>query len=698
MTAASDPYQPLNLLKVSGNLPVIPQILVQLIDLCNREEIDLQAVAGLVRKDAALAAKVLQLCNSAFIGARSPFTDVSQAVIYLGADTIRNLAISVSVQQAFRRVESKGRLFNLDRFWYHSYENAILAQRIAGVSGYTNPSEAYLAGLVHDLGKLVMWMAFPGKYAPLLFRDIRCQGSRLAFLEQENLQINHCDAGAWLLRQWGLPSLMADAVHYHHHPVDEVAQALALTRIVYLADLLSHSEDPEQECNEVAGKLFRLAPGKVNELLEGVDDQIHEVARSLGIRIHRMVRSNLEPAKDESSEVDDQATLELIGRVRDMGQLCGHMRNLLRATDSEQILTTLEQSLLILFHLEPALVLLLTDNGARMQAFSSRNNKLADQAATLNFSPARHENSLPVQCLSHDQLLHSFMARPDRDPTMLDTQLINLLGNEGMILIPLRAVSRPIGVLVVGVRKDAHLNILTQSDPLLLLASQAGMALHILRRHEQEQRCMADFNLKGAVSLARRIAHEIHNPVTILQSHLKSLGHRLEDSEELRIMVEECARISAITRQLLDIAGSGQVMPDQEIDLNYFLDSFIRLYQDGLNLEKKVPPSFEPASEPIIITTDENALGQILTDLITNALNAGSGTILVTVTLDREGEQEQACIRISGNGSALDLDSGRSGPGLASVNSLVHQLGGTINCFEENDKTVCSLCLPVTPE
>jgi len=715
MTAASDPYQPLNLLKISGNLPVIPQILVQLIDLCNQKDIDLQAVARLVKKDAALAAKVLQLCNSAFIGARSAFADVPQAVIYLGADTVRNLAISVSVQQIFRRIESNG-LLNLDRFWYHSYENAILAQRIAETTGYANPSEAYLAGLVHDLGKLLMWMAFPGKYAPLLLKGIRCQGGRLAFLEQEKLGINHCDAGAWLLEQWGLPSLLADAVRYHHHPVDEVIEAFALTRIVYLADLLSHSDNPEQECNEVAAKLFRLVPDTVNELLDGVDDQIHEVAHRLGIRIPKPTTSGLEPEEPESRKVHKQTTRELINRVRDISQLCGYLQSLLQAESRDQILATLEESLLILFNLEPSLVLLLNEDGTRMKAHVSAKNNLASQVASLNFSLAHHEHSLPVQCLQLGHPLHSFMARPDLDPTMLDSQLINLLGREGMILLPLLAGPEQVGVLVLAVNKGEHLNILSQNDPLQLLATQAGMALHLHKIREVEQQRRTADHLKGAATLARRIAHEINNPVAILQNYLKVLEGKLKNDEqfqdELRIMAEECARIGAITEQLQDITANRQISTDKEINLNDFLDKTIRLYRAGQDNEKKVHFHFRPAREKIMLRTDENALRQILTNLLNNALDAvaGEGNITIETHLEKQENQHRVRIQIFDDGSGLDpvikeklfqagtttKGGGHSGLGLAIVSNLTQHLGGAVEVFEEDNNTIFSITLPLS--
>ncbi|HHB75817.1 MAG TPA: HDOD domain-containing protein [Desulfobulbus sp.] len=426
MVQPKDPYQPLNRLKVSGNLPVIPQILVQLIDACHKPEVDLQAVSKLVKKDAAMAAKVLQLCNSAFIGARSSFVDVGQAVIYLGADTVKNLAISVSVQQVFRRVETNG-LLNIDRFWYHSYQNAILARRIAEAVSYPNPSAAYLAGLLHDLGKLLLWMAFPGKYVPLLLKGIRCHNGRLAFLEQEKLHINHCDAGAWLVKEWGLPSLIGDAIQYHHHSVDEVEQGLPLTRIIFLADLISHSDNPEQECNDVADQLFRLAPGQTEQLKEGVDEQVQEVAHQLGIRIPANSKSTLEP-EPESEGVHKETSIELISRIRDITQLTGLLDNLLKAKDREQVAQILEQSLKILFNQETCFLLLFDRKNHQLKGFTSHENVLYRDTASLQFSLKRHHESLPVKALELHQILHSFMRRPDKDDTLLDTELTGILG------------------------------------------------------------------------------------------------------------------------------------------------------------------------------------------------------------------------------------------------------------------------------
>ncbi|HHD64621.1 MAG TPA: HDOD domain-containing protein [Desulfobulbaceae bacterium] len=716
MVQPKDPYQPLNRLKVSGNLPVIPQILVQLIDACHKPEVDLQAVSKLVKKDAAMAAKVLQLCNSAFIGARSSFVDVGQAVIYLGADTVKNLAISVSVQQVFRRVETNG-LLNIDRFWYHSYQNAILARRIAEAVSYPNPSEAYLAGLLHDLGKLLLWMAFPGKYVPLLLKGIRCHNGRLAFLEQEKLHINHCDAGAWLVKEWGLPSLIGDAIQYHHHSVDEVEQGLPLTRIIFLADLISHSDNPEQECNDVADQLFRLAPGQTEQLKEGVDEQVQEVAHQLGIRIPANSKSTLEP-EPESEGVHKETSIELISRIRDITQLTGLLDNLLKAKDREQVAQILEQSLKILFNQETCFLLLFDRKNHQLKGFTSHENVLYRDTASLQFSLKRHHESLPVKALELHQILHSFMRRPDKDDTLLDTELTGILGTEGMVIVPMDYQQQNVGLMVIGISKNGHANLLTHATPLQLLASQAAVSIFMQGWQEEQRQRIAYERLEAAALLARKIAHEINNPLAILRNYLKVLDGKLKDrdeiQEELTILDQEFERIGKITHQLRDISTEKQLPRLEETNLNQLLEDSIRLYTAGLQSDNKITIDFHPDPKIKLIETDSNSLRQIITNLFNNAIEAfdGRGTITVTTALHKKTTgTDQVIITIKDDGPGIDTNlqetlfqagitskgGGHGGLGLAITTRILQQLGGSISLVPKPEGTTFSITLPAGP-
>lgn len=706
----TDPHNVLSNLKVSGNLPSMPQVLMQLIDRCHDPEIKLLSIARIVDKDAAISAKLLQLVNSAFIGARKAFTDVEQAVVYLGVDTVRNLAISISVQQIFRRVETNG-LLSIDRFWHHSFLNALLAQRIAVATGYPDPSEAYLIGLLHDIGKLLLWMAFPGKYAPLLLKGVRCHNGRLAFLEEEKLHVNHCIAGAWLCEQWCLPTLFADAIRYHHHPIDEVELALPLTKIACLADLLSHSDTADQDGLETADRFFRLSPQQVNGLYEGLEEQIEQITEQLGIHIPRNAKSSHDQ-EPESQEVHKQTSLGLITRIRDITQLSGLLDNLLRAENNEQIISVVEQSLKILFNEDTCLVMLLDTSTGQLCCHTSTNNKLARETGGFSFSPERHGDSLPGQALRQRCLLHSFMKKPEMKSSgnLLDAQLLRLLGTEGMAVLPMIYQEAVEGLILIGIKEQSHLTVSGQWTPLRLVANHAAICFYLQRMNAIQAERIAVERLQSAGMVARKIAHEINNPLAILRNYIHILNTKSRKGEaigeELVIIDSELERIGQITLNLEDLAHEQADLHLEQVDLHQQLAEILRLFRDSLRQDNRITLTLAPWEKPLVLRTDAKHLRQIMQNLLGNAIDAlaGQGSITVRTT----AQLNDVVISVEDNGPGIDpalradlfkagtsTKSGRHGGlGLAIVHKLAGQLGGQIACDSTPGRTVFSLTLP----
>jgi HD-like signal output (HDOD) protein/signal transduction histidine kinase len=704
------PHNALANLKISGNLPSMPQVLVQLIDSCHDAEIPLQTLARLIDKDAAISAKVLQLVNSAFIASRKAIVSIEQAVVFLGLDAVRNLAISISVQQVFRRVETNG-LLSIDRFWHHSYVNALLARNIATAVGYPEPSEAYLAGLLHDIGKLLLWMAFSGSYAPLLLKGVRCTNARLAFLEEEKLQVNHCQAGAWLCEQWRLPALLADAIRYHHHPLDEVAQALPLTKIVYLADLLSHSEPAHPECQEAAERLFHLASDQLAPLMDGLDEQLGEIATHLGIRIPANGKTSHDQ-EPENEEAHKETSLGLITRIRDISQLNGVLDNLLRAETRDQIIRTLEQGMKILFNEEICLVLLPAATADRWSAHPSVDNRLAREIEGFSFTPQQHADSLPTRALTHRRLLHSFM---DKDKTqaaanLFDAQMLHLLGAEGMAAVPLIHQKTTEGLLLVGLVHHSPRRLIAQATPLQLLANHAAAALHLERIKTAQAEQIAAERMQAATLVARKIAHEINNPLAILRNYLHILRNKSRQGEpidtEATIIDSELERIAQITHGLQDLARPSDTPPLASLALHPLIEETVTLFQATLPTDRPVQLVYEPAEAPLTAKAHAGHLRQILQNLLTNALDAIAAQ--GTITVRTRATESAVVIDIEDSGPGIDpaiqptlfqagvsTKSGRHGGlGLAITDKLARQMGGTIACASQPGATVFSLTLP----
>jgi HD-like signal output (HDOD) protein/signal transduction histidine kinase len=706
----NNPQKVLSSLKVTGNLPSMPQVLVQLLDSCQNPEVQVQTIAGIVDKDAAISAKVLQLVNSAFIGVRKAIRSIEQAVVYLGMDTVRNLAISISVQQVFRRVETNG-LLSIDRFWYHSYTNGLLSRNIALTVHYPDPSEAYLAGLLHDIGKLLLWMAFPGSYAPLLLKGIRCHDARLAFLEEEKLHVNHCQAGAWLCEQWRLPSLIADAIRFHHHPIDEVRRALPLTKIICFSDLLSHNEPDTPECLRAAEQLFGMERKSVAGLVSGLDEEVEQLAEQLGIHIPRLAKTSHD--KDpESEETHRETSLGLISRIRDISQLNGLLDNLLRAENREQVIVAVEQSLKILFNEEHCLLMLAEGHSGRMVAMASKDNALGRETQGFFFIPEEHPDSLPHQAIRRRRLCHTFQDKTKKQPSsnLFDTQLLHLFDCQGLAVLPMICHDRLEGLLLIGLTANSFRSLGGQTGALQLVASHAAVTLQLDRIRRQQAEQIAAERLQAATLVARKIGHELNNPLAILRNYLHILERKVSQGHEVReeivVLDGELERLGRITRGLEDLSREHKPPCPQRIDLHQLLQTILAPFQIAQDPDSQVTITLAPTDSPLLVELDPDHLHQILHNLVDNALDALQSQ--GSVTIRTEAKNNQVFVHVEDNGPGIDpasindiFNAGAStkngshrGLGLSIAGALAQQMHGSLTCTSAAGKTIFTLAMP----
>jgi putative nucleotidyltransferase with HDIG domain len=197
-------------------LPSAPEVAQQMLVAVNREDVDARQLTGLIARDQALTAKLLRLANSAFFAVRSKVTTVQQAVTLLGFGRVRDLVLGLSVWTALDARSPAGRRWRTT-LWAHSATVAaaskILAER-AGLDG----GAAFTAGLLHDVGKLVLGLRLGDSYWGML-DEARERGDTSAAVEREAFQCHHGIVAGWLLQLWQLPALLVDAVAHHHDPL-----------------------------------------------------------------------------------------------------------------------------------------------------------------------------------------------------------------------------------------------------------------------------------------------------------------------------------------------------------------------------------------------------------------------------------------------------------------------------------------------
>jgi len=223
------------------SLPSLPTLYVRLTELLGREEIDVAHIAVIIEEDIAMAAQVLKLVNSSFLGLTRRIESLEQAVTYLGVNMIRNLVL---VQQLFSQcTPEEFSEFQLDQLWKHSFCVARLAKQLAAKEkhGPLIQDYAYLAGLLHDIGKLVLVRHLPDDCRGIR-ANIDKSGRPCVEVEQDIFGADHAHIGGYLVSLWGLPRRITEAVTFHHaDSFEDVRITSPVLDAVWQANLMSRN-------------------------------------------------------------------------------------------------------------------------------------------------------------------------------------------------------------------------------------------------------------------------------------------------------------------------------------------------------------------------------------------------------------------------------------------------------------------------
>ncbi|MBR9980751.1 MAG: HDOD domain-containing protein [Desulfatitalea sp.] len=223
------------ILAAMTRLRPIPQVALKVLRMIDEEGYRIDQVAGEIRKDQVITARTLSLANSALYGKKRPIDSLDHALVYLGEEQLVKLVLLAAVESYF---EQSGMGYSLCKggLYHHALGCAHLAETLAANTGKAEPHKAYTAGLLHDIGKVVLDQYVAAAF-PLFYRQAMENHANLLTVERQALGIDHTEVGHLLARQWSLPDYLAGTIKNHHYPDKEsVHKPLAL--IVYLADLL----------------------------------------------------------------------------------------------------------------------------------------------------------------------------------------------------------------------------------------------------------------------------------------------------------------------------------------------------------------------------------------------------------------------------------------------------------------------------
>jgi putative nucleotidyltransferase with HDIG domain len=217
------------------NLPTLPPVAMQVNRMLLDPETSTLSLSRTIEKDQAITANILKLVNSAFFGLRSRVGNIPHALMVLGFNAVRNAILSLAVVNAFPIKKGNG-LFDVREFWKHSIAVAVTSKHLAERGRFRPSDDSFTAGLLHDVGKLVL-----SQYFQDLFEKVweRMLDTGLSFAEAEKTEVpvHHGQIGGYLANKWHLPLSLVETIQYHHAP-RETVQDPALLMLVHAADVL----------------------------------------------------------------------------------------------------------------------------------------------------------------------------------------------------------------------------------------------------------------------------------------------------------------------------------------------------------------------------------------------------------------------------------------------------------------------------
>ena len=700
------------------NLPTLPHILLKLFESCSQDSVDLVEIAAIVSKDPSLSAKILKLVNSAYFGLSQKVQEINQAVVLVGTSGIKNMAICACVYEAFPKPKKNGN-FNLKMFWWHSLRCAFLSKSIASEMNADQSDEAFVSGLLHDIGKVVLWVNFNSAYEALL-ENGRDDGLPLVDGEAR-LGATHCEVAAWLLDRWNFKPMISDAVRYHHESPARIAQALPMTQIVCIANFLCQDTEPGMSQGLVlAQKILGLSSDECHAYIETSGQEAKEVADALGIDINVD-----EPTQKAIDEKDQRIQDTLVRDVRNASLLMGSLEGFLTTKDQNDILSVISDGLKILLDINRFLYFQLDAEKGVLYGYpkdrEGRYTKNHGLAVSMGL-----DQCLLVKALLEKKPLDSFETAGLRPLTILDEQIIRLLDGQGIYCLPLIAHADAVGVLVLSLQKNDLPHLIENQKLLDLFIHKGALALRLDHLKQIQLQAIQAKRVEASSDLARRVVHEVNNPLGIIKNYLKILEIKLTGKDialdEIGIISEEISRVADLLRKLTDF--STEKAPAQEkTDINALLMDIVMLTKESLlkHADVKLHTDLEKDLPPII--AEKAGLKQVFINLIKNAseaMEAGGNLFIQTRHLPppisgqpvygKKGSIGYVEIQFKDDGPGIPEDikeklfdpyvsskeGEHSGLGLSIAYNIIKSLHGQIVCAcIPNQGTIFKIELPV---
>lgn len=739
-TAASEPQHVERVLAQLDALPSLSAVAVKVLALTEDDRSGARQLAEIVAGDPSLAARVLSMAGRACVGARPEAATIQGAVTLLGFNTVRQITLASKVMDAFSTAnqdESGG----LDRkaFWRHCLATACAARHIARLlENAPPPEEAFLFGLLHDLGKLALHAALPKSYAKVLRR---CAGGREEITDAERaiLGLDHCIAGRRLAERWRLPQRLVECIWLHHHLPDALPAGCAAGRhvqIVQLADVLvrehrigdSGNDLVSTDSRELGSRLGVSEEARVS-ILETLPEELESRAEWIGddSTISREIYLRALLKASEELTTANARLSEQNRRLERRAQYFAAMDWMHRAIVPEATVRdvcglgaeTLRRCLAA-----PAVVILADSADGAWHEVGWSDGTIQNRLDAR--PPADADARLERELATAAQLaLAGAWAMPP-GPAVGEwaERYRSLLGDGRVWLTPIVSQQRRIAAALFASDDDVAVRVREESAEIGAVSAAIGQAIS-QAQSQTASRTLADElgeanrrisvmypelvraqALETVVDMAAGAAHELNNPLTVISGRAQTLMTQLEDPS-LRASAEGIVRsaqaASDIVTELLDFASPPVAAPTA-INLRDLMSELVAaLVAEGLLDAAQITVTVGPETPSIWF--DRTGLERLFRELVRNAIEATDPAIRrLTVKAEGDLTEESVVVRVEDNGRGMTPEvlakasapffshrpAGRGrGLGLARVHRWVRSGGGTIRIHSEPNVGTC---------
>ncbi len=696
-------------------LPVMPIALRHALQ-CAGEGRPTEALTRAIARDPGLTVRFLATAPTT-AGTMPVVGSLEQQVSALGGG-IAQAILMRAARDRLSRISSTPAAPDAMAHWAHSLHCAHLAHTIAEACAYSHPHEAYLAGLLHDLGMLALAADMPNAYAGIVASA--AHEGQLLELELDRLETSHAEVSCMLATRLGLPGHLADALLLQHAPHSELLGTHKLVRVLWVAEACTERSGSAPDVQTYA-RLVALPPDALEGALRQAALRYEESLRELAMpapssngwwRLPAAPPGETAPADSGWQSAADTQLLDIVMQSASLQQAPSL---LLGAEDTGGVLARLRSVTAALFGL-PVFVAFLHDSAARsLTGWFVSPQRLAPTELDI---PLNANTSLVVRAATERTPQHGPTTPGAERLRGVDIEVARLLQAPVLATVPLTAGNALLGVLAFGVSPEQAQRLAADTGMLQRLAEMASLALTSRKAHADQQR-LKEADLRERLrNSARRLVHEARNPLTVMKTHLELLGERVRNGEpidkDIRVLRGEIDRVSEIIGRIgtADLSVEKTLAPT---DINALVRELMVVYREALFVTRAIEVALELDPRLPAVVTDANALKQVLLNFWKNASEAmpAGGQVRVR-TLDRVNYEGRLMVEISvsdtGTGMPAEMletlfserltmsKGAERGYGVNNAYTLVKQLGGHILCRSEPDRgTSFTVLLPRQP-